>query len=75
MVRPRRDSADDRAIMFHIGISTQAPPLPDADQMSELGIDFIERCLTLDATERPTANELRQHPWIQMLSEQNVREW
>lgn len=50
--------------MFHIGISTQQPALPERDQLSELGIDFIERCLTLDPMERPTATELWQHPWL-----------
>lgn len=61
--------------MFHIGIATQHPPLPEPGQMSELGIDFIELCLTLDATRRPTANDLLQHPWLapmqQQLSEHN----
>lgn len=50
--------------MFHIGIATQHPPLPDPSQMSELGIDFIEQCVTLDPTERPSAAELIQHPWL-----------
>jgi mitogen-activated protein kinase kinase kinase len=50
--------------MFHIGIATQHPPLPDPSQMSELGIDFIEQCVTLDPTARPTAAELIQHPWL-----------
>jgi mitogen-activated protein kinase kinase kinase len=50
--------------MFHIGIATQHPPLPEPGQLSELGIDFIESCLCLDFTERPTASELLQHPWL-----------
>lgn len=58
--------------MFHIGVATQHPPLPEPDQLSESGIDFIEQCLALDATERPSASELRQHSWIQMLAEHNV---
>lgn len=58
-----------RAIMFHIGIATQHPPLPEPEQMSDLGIDFVEQCLMLDATNRPTAAQLFSHPWITMLSE------
>ena len=56
---PRR-----RAIMFHIGVATQHPPLPDPDQLSDLGIDFIRQCLTIDPIQRPTAIELMEHPWM-----------
>ena len=59
-----------RAIMFHIGIATQHPPLPDKGEMSELGIDFIEHCLTLNADLRPTAAELLTHEWITPMSQQ-----
>jgi serine/threonine protein kinase len=50
--------------MFHIGIATQAPPLPEPGQLSDAGIDFIERCLTLDPPERPAAGDLLYHPWL-----------
>lgn len=50
--------------MFHIGVATQHPPLPDSDQLSNLGIDFIRQCLTIDAIQRPTAVELVEHPWM-----------
>lgn len=50
--------------MFHIGIATQHPPLPDPSQMSDVGIDFIEQCVTLDPTDRPSAVELIKHPWL-----------
>jgi mitogen-activated protein kinase kinase kinase len=53
-----------RAIMFHIGIATQHPPLPHPSELSELGISFIEACVTLDPTERPSALELLQHLWL-----------
>ena len=53
-----------RAIMFHIGVATQHPPLPDPGQLSELGIDFIRQCLTIDPVQRPTAQELMQHEWM-----------
>ncbi|THH21009.1 hypothetical protein EW146_g466 [Bondarzewia mesenterica] len=52
------------AIMFHIGVATQHPPLPEPGQLSELGIDFIQQCLILDPMTRPTATELMYHPWM-----------
>ncbi|KAI0274893.1 kinase [Gloeopeniophorella convolvens] len=51
-------------IMYHIGVATQHPPLPEPDQLSELGINFIKECLTVDATVRPSAFELMDHPWM-----------
>jgi len=72
----RRDvdnNADDRAIMFHIGIATQAPPLPEMGELSELGIDFVDRCLTLDPSVRPTATQLRGHEWVQRMESELVR--
>jgi mitogen-activated protein kinase kinase kinase len=55
--------------MFHIGIATQHPPLPEPGQLSELGIDFIEQCLILDPLKRPTATELLHHPWLTAMME------
>ncbi len=50
--------------MFHIGITTQHPPLPEPGQLSEMGIDFIRQCLIIDPVQRPTAIELMNHPWM-----------
>jgi mitogen-activated protein kinase kinase kinase len=50
--------------MFHIGVATQHPPLPEPDQLSDLGINFIKQCLTIDPVRRPTATELMNHPWM-----------
>ena len=50
--------------MFHIGVATQHPPLPEKSELSELGINFIKQCLTIDPMRRPTANELKNHPWM-----------
>jgi mitogen-activated protein kinase kinase kinase len=50
--------------MFHIGVSTQHPPLPEPEQLSYLGIDFIRQCLTIDPCMRPTAKDLMDHPWL-----------
>jgi mitogen-activated protein kinase kinase kinase len=51
-------------IMYHIGVATQHPPLPEPDQLSELGIKFIKECLTVDPTRRPSAFELMDHRWM-----------
>jgi mitogen-activated protein kinase kinase kinase len=50
--------------MFHIGVATQHPPLPEQGQLSEEGINFIKQCLTIDPMLRPTATELMDRPWM-----------
>lgn len=50
--------------MFHIGVATQHPPLPEPGQLSEVGISFIKQCLTIDPMKRPTATELMEHRWM-----------
>jgi len=55
--------------MFHIGVATKHPPLPDPGQLSPQGIDFIRRCLIIDAVARPTAIDLQSHPWIMDIKE------
>lgn len=50
--------------MFHIGVATQHPPLPEPGQLGEVGINFIKQCLTIDPMKRPTAMELMEHPWM-----------
>ncbi|EPQ26599.1 uncharacterized protein PFL1_05920 [Pseudozyma flocculosa PF-1] len=62
--RPWSQLDNEWAIMFHIGMAQQHPPLPDPSQLSELGIDFIRSCLAIDPYERPSAAEMREHPWI-----------
>ncbi|KAI5475809.1 mitogen-activated protein kinase kinase kinase [Pseudohyphozyma bogoriensis] len=62
--RPWSNLDNEWAIMFHIGIAVQHPPLPEPGELSEEGIDFIRQCLTIDPDQRPTAAELMSHPWI-----------
>jgi len=67
--KPWSNLDNEWAIMFHIGVATQHPPLPEPHELSELGIDFIRQCLIIDPMERPTAVELMDHPWMQDFSE------
>ncbi|KAJ3777634.1 hypothetical protein FB446DRAFT_659779, partial [Lentinula raphanica] len=62
--KPWSNLDNEWAIMFHIGVATQHPPLPEPDQLSDLGIAFIKQCLTIDALHRPSADELLGHPWM-----------
>nr|QDK64591.1 putative Ssk2 [Ganoderma lucidum] len=62
--KPWSNLDNEWAIMFHIGVATQHPPLPDPGQLSDMGIDFIRQCLMIDPVARPTAVELMDHPWM-----------
>lgn len=50
--------------MFHIGVATQHPPLPEPGQLSEGGINFLKECLTIDPLKRPSAKELIDCHWM-----------
>ena len=50
--------------MFHIGVATQHPPLPEPGQLSEGGVHFLKGCLTIDPFQRPSAKELMDSPWM-----------
>ncbi|KAL4243115.1 Protein kinase domain-containing protein [Abortiporus biennis] len=67
--KPWSNLDNEWAIMFHIGVATQHPPLPEPGQLSERGIDFIKQCLTIDPMQRPTADELMLHPWMAEFSD------
>jgi len=62
--KPWSNLDNEWAIMFHIGVATQHPPLPEPGQLSDIGINFIKQCLTIDPVKRPTAVELMDHPWM-----------
>ena len=49
--------------MFTIATG-KMPPLPEPGQLSDLGINFIKQCLTLDPMMRPTAPDLINHAWM-----------
>ncbi|EJD04261.1 uncharacterized protein FOMMEDRAFT_28004 [Fomitiporia mediterranea MF3/22] len=67
--KPWSNLDNEWAIMFHIGVATQHPPLPENGELSDMGINFIKQCLTIDPMRRPTAEELTHHPWMQQLME------
>ncbi|KAG9089214.1 Suppressor of Sensor Kinase (SLN1) [Ceratobasidium sp. UAMH 11750] len=62
--KPWHHLDNEWAIMFHIGQAKTSPPLPSLDQLSHLGIKFLEQCLVVDAYFRPTATDLLIHPWL-----------
>jgi len=65
--KPWSNLDNEWAIMFHIGVATQLPPLPEPGQLSDLGVAFIKRCLTIDPIRRPTAEELKDDLWLSTL--------
>ncbi|KAF7320192.1 Protein kinase domain-containing protein [Mycena kentingensis (nom. inval.)] len=67
--KPWSNLDNEWAIMFHIGVATQHPPLPEPGQLSDLGVAFIKRCLTIDPLRRPTAEELKDDLWLSTLRE------
>ncbi|CAO3622761.1 unnamed protein product [Cunninghamella echinulata] len=60
--RPWSTLENEWSVMYHV--VTGHPPLPDPSQLSELGIDFLKKCFTRDPVERPSAEQLLEHPWI-----------
>lgn len=59
---PWPEFSNQLAALFHVATSTQPPSLPSS--MSNVGKDFLTRCLAIDEKQRATAEELLQHPFI-----------
>ncbi|KAJ8471596.1 hypothetical protein OPV22_025939 [Ensete ventricosum] len=53
---------DAEAAMFFVGYGDKLPEFPP--WMSELGRDFLDKCLRRNATERWTAEQLLRHPFL-----------
>ncbi|KAF2401357.1 Ssk2-type MAP kinase [Trichodelitschia bisporula] len=67
--RPWASLDNEWAIMYNIA-QGNPPQLPTRDQLSDEGIDFLERCFERDPIKRSTAAELLQHDWIMALRAQ-----
>ncbi|PGH11088.1 STE/STE11/SSK protein kinase [Polytolypa hystricis UAMH7299] len=72
-LRPWSGVDNEWAIMYKIAQGNQ-PILPTPDQLSEKGIDFLQKCFEIDPVKRPSAVELLQHEWIVEIRRQVVAE-
>ncbi|KAF9519776.1 hypothetical protein BS47DRAFT_1336478 [Hydnum rufescens UP504] len=54
------------AVMFKLGSSRQAPPIPDDVVLGELAEDFRQKCFAINPDDRPTAAELYTHAYLTM---------
>ncbi|KAF8960162.1 kinase-like domain-containing protein, partial [Flammula alnicola] len=52
------------AVMFKLSQSKEPPPVPEDIVLSEEADDFRRRCFAINPEERPSAAELRQHPYL-----------
>ncbi|KAG6531459.1 hypothetical protein ZIOFF_005266 [Zingiber officinale] len=59
---PEFERAEPEAAMFHIGYCKELPECPPF--LSKLGKDFLDKCLRRSPSERWTAEQLLQHPFL-----------
>ncbi|KAF3791537.1 Mitogen-activated protein kinase kinase kinase [Nymphaea thermarum] len=59
---PWSDIADPVSALYRIGCTDMVPEMPQ--NLSEQGKDFLSRCLRRNPAERPTAEQLLQHPFV-----------
>ncbi|GHJ85831.1 hypothetical protein NliqN6_2233 [Naganishia liquefaciens] len=67
MFAGRRPWGEDSVLttMFSVGQHNKRPPVPDDVVLSATANDFMnEKCLAIEPNERPTAEELKRHPFI-----------
>ncbi|RKF73676.1 MAP kinase kinase kinase wis4 [Golovinomyces cichoracearum] len=67
--RPWASLDNEWAIMYNIAQGIP-PQLPNPDQLSSRGIDFLKRCFVRDPRKRASAPELLQHEWIVAIKSQ-----
>ncbi|GAB4824548.1 hypothetical protein Ancab_007423 [Ancistrocladus abbreviatus] len=58
--------------LSRIGYSDELPQLPS--QLSELGLDFLEKCLRRDPSQRWSCDQLLQHPYLLFSSASKIAE-
>ncbi|KAJ3183701.1 Suppressor of Sensor Kinase (SLN1) [Gaertneriomyces sp. JEL0708] len=61
------------AVMYHIGMTDRHPPLPEPHEASADCSDFLHKCFTRPATQRPNAKELLEHPWLKDVDENDLQ--
>ncbi|KAH9837026.1 Pkinase-domain-containing protein [Rhodofomes roseus] len=54
------------AVLLHLYQNRQSPPLPETITLSPLADDFRQKCFAMDPALRPSAAELRQHPYLEL---------
>ncbi|KAJ9108718.1 hypothetical protein QFC21_000038 [Naganishia friedmannii] len=67
MFAGRRPWGEDSVLtaMFSVGQHNKKPPIPDDVVLSSTANDFMtEKCLAIEPNQRPTAEELKRHPFI-----------
>ncbi|KAF8343765.1 uncharacterized protein EI90DRAFT_3149332 [Cantharellus anzutake] len=51
-------------VMYKLGSTKQAPPVPDDVTLGEFAEDFRSKCFAVDPAQRPMAAELCVHPYL-----------
>jgi len=55
---------DILAVMYKLGHLKEQPPVPEDVVLTPLAEDFRMQCLAINPAERPTAAQLRSHPYL-----------
>lgn len=63
---PWKITDDPVSVLYRIGYSGESPEIPSF--LSEKGKDFLRKCLRREATERWSASQLLEHPFLGELS-------
>ena len=67
--RPWASLDNEWAIMYNIA-QGNPPQQPTRDQLSDVGLDFLQKCFERDPQKRISAAELLCHEWIMQLRSQ-----
>ncbi|KAH9947148.1 Pkinase-domain-containing protein [Amylocystis lapponica] len=54
------------AVLLHLYQTKEGPSLPADVVLSPLADDFRQKCFAMDPDERPSAAELRRHPYLEL---------